>query len=42
VKQGQLNFTGNFSIWEHSSLLWISMMELYSILTFSCFSRTKI
>jgi hypothetical protein len=23
VKQGQLNFTGNFSIQEHSSLLWI-------------------
>jgi hypothetical protein len=22
VKQGQLNFTGNFSIREHSSLLW--------------------
>jgi hypothetical protein len=34
VKQGQLNFTGKFSIREHSSLQWTLMMELLSILTF--------
>jgi hypothetical protein len=33
VKQGQLNFMGDFSILEHSSLLWTLMMEPCSILT---------
>jgi hypothetical protein len=34
VKQGQLNFTGNFSIREHTSILFTLTMELGPILTF--------
>jgi hypothetical protein len=41
VKQGQLNFTGNFSIQEHSSLLWIWWWNFAPSLYPSCFSRVN-
>jgi hypothetical protein len=39
VKQGQLNFTGNFSIREHASLLLFLTMEAYSSSLFSYFKN---
>jgi hypothetical protein len=41
VKQGQLNFTGNFSIQEHSSLLWIWWWNFPPSLYPSCFLRVN-
>jgi hypothetical protein len=42
VKQGQLNFTGNFSIWGHSFLLGLWWWNFTPSSHVSCFSRTKL